>query len=215
MAADNPTMLLLKGAVALGLPAAVLGHVIAAFPQDPPIPIAVLRYTFGPIVVHVNHKGETRDLGWLTQDIVKEWRPRIDLERLEILSGERPDLVSPAELWLVMYNAIMAGRLHHAIEQIYLWAAIRACLASGRQLPEGLFPAGSNAAYDCCPTDAQVLDGFLTGEYRMLCRTVIARVIAGSTLEGPSGRRRSAAADMQKGFFFFGSIPGVNAMLGP
>ena len=168
-----------------GLPMQLVGLVMEAFPQDPPIPVAVLRYATGPLVVHVSHKKDAHDLGWLGRDTLALWRPRVDIERLEILCGERPDIVSPTEIWLVMYNATMDASLQHQITQIYLWAAMRAYTAAQKQFPADLYNTmgGGDGAMPM-PTDEQVFDGYLHDEYAALCRAIITKVVA-------AGRERS------------------------
>lgn len=179
---DDKSIKLLKATVELGMPMGVMGAVLAAFPRDPPIPIDVLRYTFGPLVFHNN--GHHDGLGWHTQDTLSRWRPRVSIERLEILCGERPDIVSPAEIWLVMYNATMEAPLYHDITEIYLWASRRAYLAAGHQKP-ALWDSNQMQV----PTDEQIFDGNLSHEYRLLCQAIIRKVVANSQIRSHRGKR--------------------------
>jgi hypothetical protein len=41
---------------------------------------------------------------------------RVNIERVEILCGERPDLVSPAELWLVLYTDNILSHISDAAQ---------------------------------------------------------------------------------------------------
>jgi hypothetical protein len=186
-------MQLLKGCVELDVPMGLMGIVLTAFPEEHPgVPISVWRYTFGPLIVHVPHAGEQHDLGWLGRDAVTRWRPRVDLERLEILTGERDDLISPAELWLVMYNAVHSAPLGHSLTQIYLWAAQRAYRASGKPVPEDLYKDPNWCRLQ--PTDGEVFDGHLTHEYREICRAVIRKVVQYSTILRETRRPREPVA---------------------
>lgn len=188
---DDPMAVLLKGSVELGVPSSLLGTVLAAFPQEPPVPLAVLRYTFGPLIVHVTQRGaKSGDLGWLSRETIARWRPRVDLERLEIFCGERPDIVSPAEIWLVVYNATHDAPLGHNLTQVYLWAASRAATASGMVNP---LPATLSNVYPL-PDDAAIFDGHLSHEYREVCREIIRKVVQHSPVGRHPPRRQSAPA---------------------
>jgi hypothetical protein len=180
---ENHLAKLLKVTVELGAPMSQLGQLLAVFPSSPPIPIDELRYTFGPIVYHTP-RGK-RD-GWMQPETINRWRPRVNLERIEILCGERPDLVSPAEIWLVMYGATLEGPMQRDITEIYLWAAHRAYLASGQQFPPSFYKDHNGFVV----SDEQVFDGNLAHEYRLLCQAIRRKVVAASTIH--TARQRQA-----------------------
>jgi hypothetical protein len=184
---DDPTAKMLKGIAELGVGISFCGMVMTAFPREKnPIPMAVLRYVFGPLIVHVNG-GDDGDLGWHSRDSLRTWKPRVEIERLEILCGERPDIVSPAEIWLCMYNATMTSPLVHNLTEIYLWASARACVAAGKE-----HPLMRNANLYPLATDHDVLDddGRYHHDYRELCREIIRKVIAHNSLGRPRRGRR-------------------------
>jgi hypothetical protein len=185
----DPSVVMLKSMAQLGTSMSVCGQIMAACPQyDPPIPLAVLRYTFGPLIVHVPRTTvEKGDLGWLDRETLRRWQPRVDLERLEILCGERPDLVSPAEIWLVMYNATFEAPLAHPLIEIYLWASHRATIAAGMDSP--LTAEGNRHPV---VTDEAVFDGHLNHEYRELCRAIISTVVAHSQIQRRPPRKQAA-----------------------
>ena len=114
--ATHPAFLDANGAIAKALKGLValdptmLGYVGSFTPFAAPIPLDVFRYVFGPLIIHCSEpKAGDGSLGWVSADMLKQWHPRVAIERLEILTGEREDLVSPTELWLVMHNAIMTA----------------------------------------------------------------------------------------------------------
>lgn len=179
---DDKSIQMIKATVELGMPMNLMGMVLAAFPREPPIPIDVLRYTFGPLIVHSTHQGD--GLGWLTQDVIDKWRPRVSLERLEIFCGERRDIVSPAEIWLVMFNATMAAPLQYRLTEIYLWAAHRAYLAAGHERPPGWDGNLMRIA-----GDEDIFEGHLSDEYRQLCREIIRKVVNHSQISSRRAKR--------------------------
>lgn len=137
------------------------------------IPLPVLRYVFGPVVVH-NPAGSGP--GAIDDKMYHRWRPRVTVERLEILCGERADLVSPAELALVIYNAALAVPLSPRLAALYSWAVHRAELARDPQfMPDDWLQRH-------IPTDQDVFDGDLTADYRALAGEVIRKVVTHSTI---------------------------------
>lgn len=118
-----------------------MGELMGMFRSSPWEP-ELSRYVFGPKIFHVGH-GETKggkgqDIGWLTADLIQKYSPRIVVERLEMANGERPDLVSPTELWMVMYNAVMDSPMRHPLGSIYCWAVLRSLKAGGFRTDEVL-----------------------------------------------------------------------------
>jgi hypothetical protein len=179
----SPTAKAIKAMLAIGNPPmAVLGAMLLNFPQNPPIPASVLRYVFGPLVVHTMKQGIGRrvkgqDIEWLEASLIEQWRPRVDAERVEILCGERPDLVSPTEIWMVALNAMMTAPMAHDITQIVLWAGQRSAAAAGKVVPNDLLRG--NSGYPLA-SDADVLfsQGWLHGEYVRIATEIIRKVTA-------------------------------------
>lgn len=110
-----------------------LGEVMGSFGASP-WPPDLSRYVFGPLIVHSSKKSEHQygeGIDWLSRDIIKKYKPRVYAERVELANGERPDLVSPTELWMVMYNATMYSPLAHPLTDLYVWAVHRSLAAGG------------------------------------------------------------------------------------
>ena len=108
----------------------------------------------------------------------RRWRPRVDIERLEILCGERPDLVSPAAIWLVVHSAPFDAPSPHLLSEIYLWAANRPAIAAGINSP--IKSVGNQPVL---ASDAAVFDGYLSHKYRELCRSITSKVVARSQIK--------------------------------
>ncbi len=113
-----------------------MGEVMGMF-RASPYDLETSRYVFGPLIFHVAHPTTTgrlqpyQDCGWLSGDLIREWSPQARKERIEIANGQRPDLVSPTELWMVMYNATCDSPLRYPLTDIYCWAVHRSMKASG------------------------------------------------------------------------------------
>lgn len=171
-----------------GMSMTVLGQFFALGAREKKIPLDLLKYVFGPIVVHTRHgERENRGLGWIDDDMLARWRPRIFIERIEILCGERPDLVSPAEIALVMINATYERPLPYQAQQIYCWAVLRAARAI--KLATKLEDALSNDQVMRMPTDDEIFDGYLTHEYRSLGREIIRKVVSHSQIRAQLTRQ--------------------------
>lgn len=171
----------------------LLGQLLASI-QPTPIPLPVLRYVFGPLIVHVvpSQRSDDGGIGWLDRETLRRWRPRVSMERLEILCGERPDVVSPTEIMLVMNNATHEAPLHYEPAQIYCWASMRA-FRGDPTAGTTLFGEGRNQGLLAdIPSDDEVFNGRFSHEYRELCREIVAKVISHSKIA--SGRRSRAAA---------------------
>jgi hypothetical protein len=183
---NNPTTKMLKAMVELD-PAFVptFGSIMASL-GTPRIPADVARYTFGPLIVHCAQPSATKgDIGWLTRDLIEKWHPRVNIERVEILCGERPDLVSPAELWMVLYNAMMDSPMPRDLTELYLWAQHRALTASGFAPEDKLHALKATCQI---PSDDAVFGGSwgLNREYQNLAAEIRRKVI---THAKPLGRR--------------------------
>lgn len=173
----TPVVKMWKVMAEMGQPIAPFGQFFAMLESERRIPLPLLRYVFGPLVVHVDRTETTERLGSITTAMLKRWRPRVDVERLEILCGERPDLVSPTELVLVMYNAALWTPLTHNARMLYLWAGQRATVAVG--MNNGLdFSPGSLKL----PDDDEVFVGWLNRDYRDIANEIIRKVIAHSQI---------------------------------
>lgn len=133
---DNERMARMLGAMADIDPTFTpfLGGLMGMFNASP-WPAELSRYVFGPLVFHCDKatqsSGGNKEIGWLTTDLLQKYSPRIYVERLELARGERPDLVSPTELWMAMYNAVMTAPLLHPLSDIYCWAVHRSMVAGG------------------------------------------------------------------------------------
>ena len=172
-----PVVKMWKVMAELGEPIAPFGHFFAMTEGERTVPLPLLQYVCGPLVVHVEtHEVATDRLGSITTDMLKRWRPRVSVERVEILCGERPDLVSPTELVLVMYNAALWRPLTHNARMLYLWAGQRAVEASG------IIDVAELSNSVQIPSDQDVFDGALTQDYRDLANEIIRKVIANSKI---------------------------------
>lgn len=182
---------LLKGVAELGVgPMSLFGMVyVTMSPEARQIPLAKLRYTFGPLLYH------SRDgsLEWHSKDILKRWRHRVDIERLEILAGERPDLVSPTEIWIVMYNAIMTAPMHRPLTELYVWAGHRSAAAAPELVQPDVVATFRERLGNAAPvaTDEDIFNGRLTHEYQELCRIILAKVVAAAGTTIRYNRRSS------------------------
>lgn len=176
----DPTAVMLKGSLELGLPSHILGQVLAAFPHEPPIPLVVLRYVFGPLIIHETQKGEADSIGWIKKTDLARWRLQVDLERIEILCGERHDLISPTELMLVMHNATYDAPLRRDLSDLYAWACTHAFRRAGKATE---WAEKSNSLR--LPDDTEVFEGNLSRAYREVCTAVIAKVVRHARHIGP------------------------------
>jgi hypothetical protein len=173
-----PVVKMWKVMAELGEPIAPFGHFFAMTEGERTVPLPLLQYVFGPLVVHVDQIHATESpMGSITPDMLKRWRPRVSVERLEILCGERPDLVSPTELVLVMYNAALWRPLSHNARMLYLWAGQRATTAVGMNQALDLGPGALQL-----PTDDEIFVGWLNRDYRDLANEIIRKVIANSKI---------------------------------
>lgn len=168
-----------------------LGQLMGMF-HSSPWPAELSRYVFGPIIVHSargNHKDPDGSLGWLTRDLRVKYRDRVHTERLEIAMGKRPDLVSPTELWMVLYNAVHDAPLGYVLSSIYCWAVDRSMEAGGFNTAE------TRAKYraDCVNiTDDDIFTDrhpAMSHEYRSLCREIRQKVCSHSDYRVGAPRR--------------------------
>jgi hypothetical protein len=188
VSADDNNIKLFRTMAAVGLPMSLLGQLIATLRVDLNIPIAMLRYVFGPLVIHVPPGTPSGDMAWLDRKTIDRWKPRVYVERLEILCGEVPDIVSATEIWLVTTNALHEAPPRHQLAEVVLWAANRALIRSGQENP--LTKADNTYRL---ASDEDVIEGNYSMEYRELSRQIIAKVIAHSQIERRP--RRAAAAE--------------------
>jgi hypothetical protein len=199
---ETPSIKLIKAMISMGgasAPTVVFGQMLASFPPDPAIPLPVLKYTFGPLIVHSSQREPdgAGALGWLTADLIKKYRPRVDLERIEILTGERPDLVSPTEMWMVMLNAVHDHPLGYTRSQIYCWAVQRSLTYMGDPaMAAHLRKNSTHVQVDA--TDEDVFDGDLSHDYRELAHEIVAKVVKHSRVTGALRRKPASTPRRRK-----------------
>lgn len=183
---QSQTAHLMKAIAGTDLDMQLFGYMLATYPPHDFIaepPMVLMRYVFGPIVVHTTKsKGKTYTEGtdWLPASKIRERKPQVQLERLEILCGERPDMVSPTEIWLVMNNATHDAPPSFRLSSIYCWAAVRSMIARGDadKVPSELHPENRLFSHMAVPRDEDVFDpiGVYHHDYVMVCSEIIRKV---------------------------------------
>lgn len=120
--ADDPLVTVLKH-IAIVRPPGQPIDTIARNPRFQAIPMAALRYLFGPVLASLDGRlarAEDR------QVMAQSWPVAVRLERIEMLCGERPDLLSPTELFLALSYALGKNFDGKFLPGICVWAADRA-----------------------------------------------------------------------------------------
>lgn len=110
-------------------------------PRFKAIPIAALRYAYGPVLIPPRGDDPHRNPK-TSEDLVPAFEVMVRLERVEILCGERPDLVGPTELWLVLHHVIIRrGADLPRMAAVGKWASYRAIESIGRYRDEPIVQA--------------------------------------------------------------------------
>ena len=144
------------------------------------IPIPLLRYYAGPLVLHRTPWSESIPQ-WLKIACLSD---RLDLILDEYSKGVVGNYCTSTEVVAYMMGATFEAPLHHTYYSVYMWA-VQDTLGRHNRLPKGdklyEFPGGSAANFDSIKDD-----------YHALARSIRKSVVRHATSQG-WGKRKSSS----------------------